>query len=81
MSRGEITIEENQFKPATVAPGDWAAEYGQQYNGGQSWADQFAHEEASARSLQELIFFLCVDVDKALNVLILLQKSWGMSLL
>lgn len=49
MSRGEITIEDNQFKPATMsAPGDWAAEYDQQYNGGGSWVDQFANEQASA---------------------------------
>ncbi|KAH0778154.1 hypothetical protein KY290_004581 [Solanum tuberosum] len=47
MSRGEISIEENQFKPATISSGDWAAEYEQQHNGGQSWADQFAHEELS----------------------------------
>ncbi|XP_015055600.1 peroxisome biogenesis protein 5 [Solanum pennellii] len=47
MSRGEISIEENQFKPATVSSGDWAAEYEQKHNGGQSWADQFAHEELS----------------------------------
>lgn len=47
MSRGEISIEENQFKPATISSGDWEAEYEQQQNGGQAWADQFAHEEAS----------------------------------
>lgn len=47
MSRGEISIEENQFKPATISSGDWAADYEQQHNGGQSWADQFAHEELS----------------------------------
>lgn len=47
MSRGEISIEENQFKPATISSGDWAAEYEQQHNGGQAWADQFAHEELS----------------------------------
>lgn len=48
MSRGEITIEDNQFKPAALsAPGDWATEYEQQYSGGQSWADQFANEQAS----------------------------------
>ncbi|KAJ8534391.1 hypothetical protein K7X08_016119 [Anisodus acutangulus] len=46
MSRGEITIEENQFKPA-VSSGDWGTEYQQQHNGGQTWADQFAHEELS----------------------------------
>ncbi|KAI3456727.1 hypothetical protein Pfo_013390 [Paulownia fortunei] len=48
MSRGEITIEDNQFKPAAFsAPGDWATEYEQQYSGGQSWADQFANEQLS----------------------------------
>lgn len=48
MSRGEITIEDNQFKPAAIsAPGDWAAEYDQQYSGGRSWADQFANEQIS----------------------------------
>ncbi|KAL0399025.1 UNVERIFIED_CONTAM: Peroxisome biogenesis protein 5 [Sesamum radiatum] len=44
----EITIEDNQFKPAAFsAPGDWATEYDQQYAGGQSWADQFSNEQAS----------------------------------
>lgn len=48
MSRGEITIQDNQVKPAAIsAPGNWATEYQQQYNGGQSWADQFANEEIS----------------------------------
>lgn len=48
MSRGEISIEDNQIKPATLsAPGDWATEYQQQYVGGQTWADQFVHEELS----------------------------------
>ncbi|KAH6778671.1 peroxin 5 [Perilla frutescens var. frutescens] len=48
MSRGEITVEDNQFKPAAIsAPGDWAAEYEQQYSGGRSWADQFANEQLS----------------------------------
>lgn len=48
MSRGEITIEDNQFKPAGMAaPGDWATEYDQQYSRGQSWGDQFANEQAS----------------------------------
>ncbi|KAL6999002.1 Peroxisomal membrane signal receptor PTS1 [Sarracenia purpurea var. burkii] len=48
MSRGEIIIEDNQVKQTAVsAPGDWAAEYQQQYDGGQSWADQFAHNELS----------------------------------
>ena len=51
MSRGEITVEDNQIKPATLsAPGDWATEYQQQYSGGQTWADQFVHEEASKHS-------------------------------
>ncbi|XP_042011277.1 peroxisome biogenesis protein 5-like [Salvia splendens] len=48
MSRGEITIEDNQFKPAGIsAPGDWAAEYEQQHSGGRSWADQFSNEQLS----------------------------------
>ncbi|KAI3466355.1 hypothetical protein Pfo_023018 [Paulownia fortunei] len=48
MSRGEITIEDNQIKlDAFSAPGDWAAEYEQQYSGGQSWADQFANKQAT----------------------------------
>lgn len=42
MSRGELTIEDNQVR----AGGDWANEYQQQYNTG-SWADQYAREEAS----------------------------------
>ncbi|KAL3851064.1 hypothetical protein ACJIZ3_012946 [Penstemon smallii] len=48
MSRGEITIDDNQIKPAALsAPGDWATEYEQQYNGGQQWANQFANEQHS----------------------------------
>lgn len=48
MSRGEITIEDSQIKPATLsAHGDWATEYQQQHSGGQTWADQFVHEELS----------------------------------
>lgn len=50
MSRGEITIEDNQVKPA-LGPGEWATEYQEQFNGGQSWADQFAREEASSHYL------------------------------
>lgn len=45
MSRGELTIEDNQVKPASA---DWANEYQQQYNAGpSSWADQFAHEQVT----------------------------------
>lgn len=47
MSRGEITIEDNQIKPAASAPGDWAAEYSEQYSGTQTWADQFEREGVS----------------------------------
>ncbi|GFZ12650.1 peroxin 5 [Actinidia rufa] len=48
MSRGEIIIEDNQMKPAVAsAPGDWAAAYQQQYDGGHTWADQFMHEKAN----------------------------------
>lgn len=48
MSQGDFNMDENQFRPPVIsAPGDWATEYQQQYNKGQSWADQFAHEEAS----------------------------------
>uniref|UniRef100_A0A5B7BJ86 Uncharacterized protein n=1 Tax=Davidia involucrata TaxID=16924 RepID=A0A5B7BJ86_DAVIN len=48
MSRGEIIIEDNQVKPpALSAPGDWAAEYQQQYNGSDTWADQFVHDKLS----------------------------------
>lgn len=47
MSRGELTIEDNQVKPAN-GNGDWANEYQQQYNAGpSSWADQYAREEVS----------------------------------
>ncbi|KAL8147024.1 hypothetical protein AgCh_004658 [Apium graveolens] len=46
MSRGEITFEDNQVKSSGLpAPGDWATEYQQQFNGGQSWVDQFEREE------------------------------------
>ncbi|KAK9050691.1 hypothetical protein SSX86_030339 [Deinandra increscens subsp. villosa] len=45
MSGGELTIEDNQVKPAST---DWANEYQQQYTAGpSSWADQFAHEQVS----------------------------------
>ncbi|PPR86052.1 hypothetical protein GOBAR_AA34643 [Gossypium barbadense] len=44
MSRGELIIDDNQVKPASE---NWATEYQQQYNGGASWADEFAHDEAS----------------------------------
>ncbi|CAI9283299.1 unnamed protein product [Lactuca saligna] len=47
MSHGELTIEDNQVRPAG---GDWANEYQHQYNAGPSstsWADQYACEEAS----------------------------------
>ncbi|KAK1397822.1 Peroxin-5 [Heracleum sosnowskyi] len=48
MSRGEITFEDNQVKSSGLpAPGDWATEYQQQFNGGQSWVDQFEREEFS----------------------------------
>ncbi|KAL3643229.1 Peroxisomal membrane signal receptor PTS1 [Castilleja foliolosa] len=48
MSRGELTIEDNQFKPAAIsAPGDWATEYEHQYSGSKSWGDQFANEQLS----------------------------------
>ncbi|KAG8386585.1 hypothetical protein BUALT_Bualt03G0163600 [Buddleja alternifolia] len=54
MSRGEITIEDNQIKPAAFsAPGDWATEYEQQYSGGQSWANQFANEQANEIALNQ----------------------------
>ncbi|KAM7492831.1 hypothetical protein LguiA_035752 [Lonicera macranthoides] len=52
MSRGELSIGDNQVKPiAFSTPGDWATEYQHQYNGGQSWADQFVRDEASTRLL------------------------------
>lgn len=42
MSRGELIIDDNQVKPATLsAPGDWATEYQQQNHGGSSWANEF----------------------------------------
>ncbi|TYJ38562.1 hypothetical protein E1A91_A05G451400v1 [Gossypium mustelinum] len=44
MSSGELIIDDNQVKPASE---NWATEYQQQYNGGASWADEFAHDEAS----------------------------------
>ncbi|KAK8334642.1 hypothetical protein V6Z11_A10G290700 [Gossypium hirsutum] len=44
MSRCELIIDDNQVKPASE---NWATEYQQQYNGGASWADEFAHDEAS----------------------------------
>lgn len=48
MSRGELIIDDNQVKPATLpASGDWASEYQQQYNNGPAWADEFAHNELS----------------------------------
>ncbi|EPS66664.1 peroxisomal targeting signal 1 receptor [Genlisea aurea] len=50
MSRGEITIQDNELKPALPEPGDWAAEYEKHYSGGHSWADQFANEHSRAGS-------------------------------
>ncbi|GAV69382.1 TPR_2 domain-containing protein/TPR_11 domain-containing protein [Cephalotus follicularis] len=48
MSRGELIIDDNQVKPASlIAPGDWATEYQQKYNGGQTWADEFVGSELS----------------------------------
>ncbi|CAI9088096.1 OLC1v1022335C2 [Oldenlandia corymbosa var. corymbosa] len=48
MSRGELSIEDNQFKASSSTAGDWATEYQHQYgSGGQTWADQFVHEELS----------------------------------
>lgn len=44
MSRGEISIEENQIKPAVPAPGDWVGEYEQQISGDQTWSGQFDQE-------------------------------------
>ncbi|KAK8626353.1 hypothetical protein V6N13_134002 [Hibiscus sabdariffa] len=44
MSRGELIIDDNQVKPASE---NWATEYQQQYNGGASWAEEFAQNEAS----------------------------------
>jgi peroxin-5 len=52
MSRGELSIEDNQVK-ASSAGGDWATEYQHQHfnnGGGQSWADQFVREEMSSSS-------------------------------
>ncbi|KAL9230623.1 hypothetical protein vseg_005951 [Gypsophila vaccaria] len=48
MSRGELFVEDNQFKESSVsAPGDWASEFQKQHDGGRSWSDQFAHEQVS----------------------------------
>lgn len=42
MSRGELIIDDNQVKETALpASGDWAAEYGQQYNRSSAWADEF----------------------------------------
>lgn len=41
MSRGELTIDDNQVKQNADQSGDWATEYQQQYNAGPSWADEF----------------------------------------
>lgn len=50
MSRGELFVEDNQFKVSSAsATGDWAAEYQKQQDGSLSWADQFNHEEISHR--------------------------------
>ncbi|XP_031257553.1 peroxisome biogenesis protein 5 isoform X2 [Pistacia vera] len=48
MSRGELIIDDNQVKAAPMsAPGDWAAEYQQQYDGGPAWAEEFIHNDVS----------------------------------
>lgn len=46
MSRGELTIDDNQVKQNADQSGDWATEYQQQYNAGPSWADEFASRGA-----------------------------------
>lgn len=51
MSRGELIIDDNQVKP--VQSGDWASEYQQQNGAGPSWADEFAHEQASIELITE----------------------------
>lgn len=62
MSRGELIIDDNQVKPATIsAPGDWASEYQQQYNNGPTWADEFARNEVSRESIEAKVhLYLCV---------------------
>ncbi|KAJ0102710.1 hypothetical protein Patl1_03662 [Pistacia atlantica] len=48
MSRGELIIDDNQVKAAPMsAPGDWAAEYQQQYDGGPAWAEEFIRNDVS----------------------------------
>ncbi|CAO2833400.1 unnamed protein product [Amaranthus hypochondriacus] len=48
MSRGELFVEGNQVKEnSATMPGDWAAEFQNQHDGGLSWADQFSHEAVS----------------------------------
>ncbi|XP_047325272.1 peroxisome biogenesis protein 5-like [Impatiens glandulifera] len=48
MSRGDLVIEDNQVKPAaTSSGGDWATEFHQQYDGGNTWADQFVNGQVS----------------------------------
>ncbi|XP_040970580.1 peroxisome biogenesis protein 5-like isoform X1 [Gossypium hirsutum] len=43
------TLSQNSDPKFRVKPAseNWATEYQQQYNGGASWADEFAHDEAS----------------------------------
>ncbi|XP_044472597.1 peroxisome biogenesis protein 5 isoform X2 [Mangifera indica] len=53
MSRGELIIDDNQVKAAPMsAPGDWAVEYQQQYDGGPDWAREFKHNEFSLGAKQ-----------------------------
>ncbi|KHG18850.1 Peroxisome biogenesis 5 -like protein [Gossypium arboreum] len=66
MSRRELIIDENQVKPASE---NWATEYQQQYNGGASWADEFAHDEANMsfagkESLRGMRFKYSVEADE-----------------
>ena len=41
MSRGELTIDDNQVKQTAPSSGDWATEYQQHYGDGPAWADEF----------------------------------------
>lgn len=51
MSRGELIMDDNQVKPVALSSsGDWAEEYQEQFQGGPTWGDQFAHDELYHRS-------------------------------
>ncbi|KAJ8749359.1 hypothetical protein K2173_018847 [Erythroxylum novogranatense] len=67
MSRGELIIDDNQVKPATLSSnGDWTTQYQQQY-GGSSWAEEYVHDQLSHRPDQWVKEFTSGDQSKLVD--------------